>query len=286
MKYIYLNLKRFDVPTGLGGVNRLASVAQWGRTVMEGIQAPLQAYANQDVTFTVYLPEAHILSARAAQTDQSPVVIGCQGVYREDTAVGGNFGAFTTERPAAAAHALGCRSVLIGHCEERKNYSEILEEGGIYEPAAVDRLLNRSIKAAVARGMQVLYCIGEKAEEQDNWQEVLRRQLDIGLSGVEKDQLVIAYEPIWSIGPGRTPAGKEYITRIARFVKDHTGGMPVVYGGGLKQDNAAMLSEISEIDGGLIALTRFSGAIGFYPEEYLEIISRYLSGGKGYKTGI
>lgn len=53
MKYIYLNLKRFDVPTGLGGVNRLASVAQWGRTVMEGIQAPLQAYANQDVTFTV-----------------------------------------------------------------------------------------------------------------------------------------------------------------------------------------------------------------------------------------
>ena len=286
MKYIYLNLKRFDVPANLGGVNRLSSVAQWGRAVMEGIQAPLQAYAKQDVTFTVYFPEAHILSASAAQTDQSPVVLGCQGVYREDTAAGGNFGAFTTERPASAAYALGCRSALVGHCEDRKNYSDILSEGGIHESAAVDRLLNRSVKAAVARGMQVLYCIGERAEEQENWQEVLQRQLDVGLSGVEKDNIVIAYEPIWSIGPGKTPAGKDYITKIARFVKDHTGGLPVVYGGGLKQDNAAMLSEIPEIDGGLIALTRFSGEIGFYPEEYLDIVSRYLRGGKGLEAGV
>ena len=161
-----------------------------------------------------------------------------------------------------------------------------MSEGGIHESAAVDRLLNRSVKAAVARGMQVLYCIGERAEEQENWQEVLQRQLDVGLSGVEKDNIVIAYEPIWSIGPGKTPAGKDYITKIARFVKDHTGGLPVVYGGGLKQDNAAMLSEIPEIDGGLIALTRFSGEIGFYPEEYLDIVSRYLRGGKGLEAGV
>jgi triosephosphate isomerase len=90
---------------------------------------------------------------------------------------------------------------------------------------------------------------------------------------------VIAYEPIWSIGPGKTPAGKEYITKIARFVKEQTGGMDIVYGGGLKQDNAAMLASIDEIDGGLIALTRFTGEIGFYPEEYLEIIRLYLEGG-------
>ena len=99
---------------------------------------------------------------------------------------------------------------------------------------------------------------------------------EIGLDGVDKTKVVIGYEPIWSIGPGKTPAGKEYITKIARFVKEVTGGIDVVYGGGLKVDNAEMLASIDEIDGGLIALTRFQGEIGFYPDEYLEIIRTYL----------
>ena len=89
-------------------------------------------------------------------------------------------------------------------------------------------------------------------------------------------RVVIAYEPVWSIGPGKTPADKPYIQKIARFVKERTGGLPVVYGGGLKKDNAQMLASIDEIDGGLIALTRFTGEIGFYPEEYIEIIRTYL----------
>ena len=138
------------------------------------------------------------------------------------------------------------------------------------------KLLNQEIKLAVANGMKVLYCIGEKDTELENWDEVLREQLEIGLEGVDKSQVVIGYEPIWSIGPGKTPAGKEYITKIARFVKEVTGGIDVVYGGGLKVDNAEMLASIEEIDGGLIALTRFQGEIGFYPDEYIEIIRTYL----------
>ena len=126
--------------------------------------------------------------------------------------------------------------------------------------------------------MKVLYCIGEKSEEQERWQEVLGEQLRVGLDGVDKSKIVIGYEPIWSIGPGKTPADKEYITKIAKFVKEKTGGMDVVYGGGLKQANAAMLASIDEIDGGLIALTRFQGEIGYYPEEYLEIIQLYMEG--------
>ena len=93
---------------------------------------------------------------------------------------------------------------------------------------------------------------------------------------MDKSKVTIAYEPIWSIGPGKTPADKPYITKIAKFVKEQTGGMDVVYGGGLKTDNAAMLASIPEIDGGLIALTRFAGEIGFYPEEYLDIIRLYM----------
>ena len=105
---------------------------------------------------------------------------------------------------------------------------------------------------------------------------MLGEQLSVGLDGVDASRVVIGYEPVWSIGPGKTPAGREYITKIARFVKERTGGLDVVYGGGLKVDNAKMLASIGEIDGGLIALTRFQGEIGFYPDEYLEIIKTYL----------
>ena len=279
MKHLYLNLKRFDVPAELGGVNRLAPTAGWAAAIVGATQTALAAYDPAEAAFTAFFPEAHLLAAAAAMQPGCPLQLGCQGVYRDDTAQGGNFGAFTTNRPAAAMRALGCQSVLIGHCEERADKLGVLAEAGLTGPestAAVNRLLNREMRCAAARGMQILYCIGEKSEEQAAWQKVLGDQLRQGLDGIDTAQVVIAYEPIWSIGPGKTPAGKDYITKIARFVKEQTGGLPVVYGGGLKTENATMLASIPEIDGGLIALTRFSGQIGYYPEEYLEIIRLYL----------
>ncbi len=276
MKHIFLNLKRFDVPVELGGVNRLAPMADWGRAVVEGTQAGLAHYDPAEVEFVQFFPEAHLLSAAAARCEGSRVEVGCQSVYRQDVAPGGNFGAFTSNRPAAAAKALGCTAALIGHCEERNDKAGVLAEAGVTDTAAVNRLLNQEILCAQKQGLKVLYCIGEKSEEQERWQEVLGEQMDIGLAGVDKSKVVIAYEPIWSIGPGKTPADKPYIEKIARFVKERTGGLDVVYGGGLKTDNAEMLASIPEIDGGLIALTRFAGEIGFYPNEYLDIIRLYL----------
>ena len=276
MKHLYLNLKRFDVPVEYGGVNRIAPLKDWGGYIVSHTQEGLKHYDPSQVEFVQYFPEAHILGAVGARCEGSPVQVGCQGVYRMNTAVGGNFGAFTTNRPASIAKAMGCTSTIIGHCEERNDKAGILAEAGVTDPAAVNRLLNQEVKLAVEQGLSVLYCIGEKSEEQDRWQEVLGEQLSTGLSGVDTSRVVIAYEPIWSIGPGKTPAGKEYITKIARFVKERTGGLDVVYGGGLKVDNAEMLASIDEIDGGLIALTRFQGEIGFYPDEYLEIIKTYL----------
>lgn len=276
MKHIYLNLKRFDVPVELGGVNRLAPVSDWAAHIVENTQEALQKYDKTEAEFAMYFPEAHILGAVQAKKEGSSLQIGCQSVYRMDTAVGGNFGAFTTNRSASSMAACGCETTIIGHCEERNDKAGVLAEAGVIDTDAVNRLLNQEIKCAIARGMKVLYCIGEKSEEQEQWQEVLGKQLEIGLQDVDTSKVVIAYEPIWSIGPGKTPADKDYITKIARFVKEKTGGMDMVYGGGLKKDNAAMLASIEEIDGGLIALTRFQGEIGYYPEEYLEIIQLYL----------
>lgn len=276
MKHIFLNLKRFDVPVALGGVNRIAAMNEWGSYIVKNTQEALKKYDPSQVEFVQYFPEAHLLNAVSARCEGSPVQIGCQSVYRMNTAVGGNFGAFTTNRPVSAMKAMGVNATIIGHCEERNDKMGLLAEAGVTDTKAVNRILNQEIRLAVENGMTVLYCIGEKDTELDRWDEVLREQLEIGLDGVDKSKVVIGYEPIWSIGPGKTPAGKDYITKIARFVKDVTGDIDVVYGGGLKVDNAQMLSSIPEIDGGLIALTRFQGEIGFYPDEYIEIIHTYL----------
>lgn len=276
MKHIFLNLKRFDISPANGGVNRLAPLPNWGPYIVEQTQQHLAQFSAKSVEFVMYMPEAHIMAAAAALTHNSPIRLGSQSVYREDTAIGGNFGAFTTNRTANIVKELGCQNTLIGHCEERNDKMGILREVGITDTAAVNRILNKEILAAQAAGLSVLYCVGENSDEQQNWEQVLGDQLAIGLAGTDQSKIVIAYEPIWSIGPGKTPASKEYITKIARFIKEKTGGIDVVYGGGLKKDNAGMLADIAEIDGGLIALTRFQGEIGFYPEEYIEIIEEYL----------
>lgn len=275
MKHLCLNLKRFDVPAAMGGVNRLSDGAAWAETIISRVDEELKQYRGK-ARFPMYYPEAHVINAAKSLSADSLIEVGCQSVYRADVAPGVNFGAYTTNRPAASMKALGVTSTIIGHCEERADKLGILQEAGVTDTAAVNRLLNKEIQCAVSRGMTVTYCIGEKAEERDHWQDVLAEQLEIGLDGVDKEKVIIAYEPIWAIGPGKTPPGADVIAPIAQFIKEKTGGMPVVYGGGLKQDNAAMLASIPEIDGGLIALTRFQGEIGYYPEEYLEIIRIYM----------
>lgn len=276
MKHIFLNLKRFDIPKELGGVNSIADMKGWGAYIVSNTQEQLKKYEGDDVEFAMYFPEAHLIGAAGALSGGSPVQIGCQSVYRDDTAVGGNFGAFTTNRTANAAKAIGCTTTIIGHCEERKDKAGILAEAGVTDTRAVNRLLNQEIKAAVKAGLSVLYCIGESSEEQPRWQEVLKEQLETGLLDVDRAKVTIAYEPVWAIGPGKTPPDEAYITMIGDYIKEVTGGMDVVYGGGLKVDNARMLAGVPSMDGGLIALTRFQGEIGFYPDEYLEIIKTYM----------
>jgi triosephosphate isomerase len=276
-KYIFVNLKRFDVPAETGGVNRIAPPGKWAEAIVSGVRAGLEQYRGR-AAFTFFFPEAHVAQAAAAAKGTS-LSVGCQGLHWEDLAEGGNFGAFTSLRPAAAMKALGCDSVIVGHCEERRALAAVLAEagaGGGAAAEAVNRILAREIAAARARNLSVLYCIGEKAEEQEHWQDVLAAQIDAGLSAAADGGLCIGYEPVWAIGPGKTPPDRACIEKVARFVKEKAGGVPLVYGGGLKTDNAAMLASVPEIDGGLIALTRFSGEIGFYPAEYLEIVRLYL----------
>lgn len=276
MKHIFLNLKRFDVPKEYGGVNTIAPMNLWGAYIINSIQDKLRKYPTEEIEFAIYMPEAHIMPALESLKHPGQLSIGSQGVYREDISAGGNFGAFTTKCPASAVKAMGCDSTIIGHCEERKDLSEIIWEAGGTDTSMVNRLLNKEIKAAQSQGLKVLYCIGESSKEKNSWESVLRTQIEDGLKDIDRSKVVIAYEPVWAIGPGKTPPGKERIAKTAAYIRKVSGGNDVVYGGGLKKDNAEMLASIPEISGGLIALTRFTGDIGFYPDEYLEIVKTYI----------
>ena len=134
MKHIFLNLKRFDVPAAYGGVNRIAELKDWGGYIVRNTQEALKRYDPEEVEFVQYFPEAHLLNAVAARCEGSPVEVGCQSVYRMNTAVGGNFGAFTTNRPVSAMLAMGVNAAIIGHCEERNDKMGILAEAGVTTP--------------------------------------------------------------------------------------------------------------------------------------------------------
>jgi triosephosphate isomerase len=166
----------------------------------------------------------------------------------------------------------------------------------------VDGLINREVLSALEQGMDVLLCMGETAEErgggsveeqQNRVRTVLTAQLARGLKGVAdylpQRKVAIGYEPIWAIGPGKTPPGEEYISYVSSMIKkivlERFGfEIPVVYGGGLKEENAEMLGGIGSIDGGLVALTRFSGEIGFYTEDLKKIMEKYISGNRKGET--
>ena len=230
--------------------------------------------AKSDAEFVMYLPELHLFNALEAADDT--LSVGCQGIFYENVSKEGNFGAFTTHRVAAAMKQIGVKDVIIGHFEERKDKNNLLYMAGKEDKTLVNKILNKEIALAIEAGISPLYCIGESLEErQTSWKEVLKLQIEEGLKGIDLTKVKIAYEPLWAIGPGKTPATAEEIKEVADFIKSIVN-VPVLYGGGLKSDNAASISKIEGVDGGLIALTRFSGEIGFYPEEYLEIIRLYL----------
>ncbi|MCI5839538.1 MAG: triose-phosphate isomerase family protein [Peptoniphilaceae bacterium] len=277
MKHIHLNLKRFDIKKIYGGVNQSDDITLWSSSIVEKIEKELeQIKKEKDVEFTIFFPELHLLNAIKERKNKDSFFIGSQSVYELDSKVGGNFGAFTTKRTANSMVQAGVDSTMIAHSEERESLKNVLRSAGVNNFESINKILNQRIKRALESGLRVLYCIGETLEERENWKDVLKSQIEIGLDGVDKSKIIIAYEPIWAIGPGKTLPSYDAIDEIVRYVKEISNNCEVIYGGGLKKDNAKALSEIKSLDGGLIALTRFSGEIGFYPDEYIEIIKEFL----------
>jgi triosephosphate isomerase len=286
MAEIFVNLKRFDVPKKLGGVCQEPNPAKWIESIIKK-SVEFGLGKSDQVHLTYLLPESLLMAALTARKryphiETKNLDIGCQSVFRENIAPGGNFGAFTSNLVASAAYNMGCTWTMIGHSEERKDKFEMMAEYDaaiLSEPEnmtsannAIDSLLNKAALRALESDLHVLLCVGETAEQRGAGSfedqkpriaKILKAQLKTGLAGT------------------KTPPGPDYISFVSGLIKAEVKDMydyvpAVVYGGGLKEENAKMISAIATIDGGLVALTRFTGDIGFEPQGLKSIIEKYL----------
>jgi len=182
----------------------------------------------------------------------SRIGLGGQNLYWEDQ------GAFTGEISAPMLLACGCRYVIIGHSERRQFFGETDE--------TVNRKLKRVLKDSGPGGcLTPILCVGEILAEREagKVQEVVLGQLERGLAELTAEQvsrIIIAYEPVWAIGTGRTatPEIAEEVHRMIRnwleaaYSKEVAGGLRILYGGSVKPDNIAALMAQPDLDGALV----------------------------------
>jgi triosephosphate isomerase (TIM) len=215
-------------------------------TVAEGValaQAVHQRCAAQTAVEVAILPPfVHLWPIREA-LPSSPVLLGAQDVYWEDS------GAYTGEVSALMLTGL-CDLVLVGHSERRHLLGETDEQTG------------RKFAAALRHGLRVIVAVGETEAERDGARtvRVVDRQLDAVLAAVDSapsvDDWVIAYEPVWAIGTGRT-ATPSQAQEVCAHIREHAAAAAgiaprVLYGGSVGADSAAELFGCPDIDGGLI----------------------------------
>jgi triosephosphate isomerase len=189
----------------------------------------------------VCVPYPYLAQVQAALSS-SAVAWGAQDVSEHAA------GAWTGEVSAAMLAEFGCRYAIVGHSERRQFFGD------------TDATVAAKAKAALAGGLTPIACVGETLAERDAGatDAVVLRQLDavLGVVGAEAAKLVVAYEPVWAIGTGRTatPAQAQAVHAQlrARLAKAGAGAVPLLYGGSVKADNAAALFAEADIDGGLI----------------------------------
>ncbi len=206
------------------------------------------------------IPSCNLSTAVRAFKDLR-ISIGAENLYYEEK------GAYTGEISAAMLKDLGVKYVIVGHSERRQYFGE------------TDRAVNKKVHAALAASINPIICVGESLEQREaglthDW---IALQVKSALSGVAADKLrrcVIAYEPIWAIGTGKTATAEQagevcsfiratirslYGARVARSVT-------IQYGGSMNPSNAAELLAQPDVDGGLI------GGASLKPEQFVEIV--------------
>lgn len=214
---------------------------------------------------SVICAPALFLQQLAASTEGSPLQIGAQTMHEEKE------GAFTGEISPAQLVDLGIRYAIIGHSERRQYFNE------------TDESVNKKVHASFAYGITPIMCVGETLEERDSGStgDVVEQQVAKGLNGLSADQAaktVIAYEPIWAIGTGKTATAEDanevcgiIRKKVASLYDDATAQqVRIQYGGSVKPANIDELMGMEHIDGALV------GGASLETESYVKLLEAGL----------
>jgi triosephosphate isomerase len=227
------------------------------------LEAFLVRYAPRDDRTVILFPSAIAFgAARSAAAARPDLQFGVQNIHAAEK------GAFTGETSAAMAHDAGARYVLVGHSERRHVFGE------------TDAQTAEKVRRAAAHGLAPVLCVGEKIEEREAGQTdaVVVRQLRAALEGLVAEDatalrsLVIAYEPVWAIGTGRTATPQDASSAhraIRAALRDLAGSgsdeIPILYGGSVTASNASALLQAPGVDGLLV------GGASLDPESWAAI---------------
>ena len=190
------------------------------------------------------------------------IKIGAQNMHFAEN------GAYTGEVSAKMLKSIGVEYVIIGHSERRQYFNE------------TDETVNKKIKAAFENELKPIVCVGETLEERETGKtvDIITNQTKLALEGLTPEQVkntIIAYEPIWAIGTGKTATSEDANNSIKEirkeiekiYGKDVSECVIIQYGGSVKSSNAKELFETSDIDGGLV------GGASLKPEEFAKIVT-------------
>lgn len=226
------------------------------------ISALLRGNTRTDGVIVVVCPPFTALSSASKLLQGKHIALGAQDMSQHPK------GAYTGDISAEMLLTLGVSYVILGHSERRQYHAES------------DELVNVKAKAALAAGLTPIICIGETLTERERGltEQIVGKQVDGVLAGFETaelDRLVIAYEPVWAIGTGRT-ATPEMAEDVHRFIRERVSKnvgaqaaerLPILYGGSVKADNAKGLLREPDIDGALV------GGASLKANEFIGIIN-------------
>lgn len=209
----------------------------------------LAAYSpKNDRTVAVFPPALALTAVRDALAGRTDILLGVQNIHTEAK------GAFTGENSAPMARDAGARLALVGHSERRHVFGE------------TDEATAKKCAVALQHALTPMLCVGEKIDQREKGQtdDVVLRQLRAGLSMIEVKELarvLIAYEPVWAIGTGKTatPADASAVHQVIRkelgklcASAEAAASIPILYGGSVNRDNARSLLDTDGVDGLLV----------------------------------
>ena len=239
-KYMYFiaNWKMFG---GLKSINSLHKVVKFFKNFKK----------NKSIKI-IYCPPSTLIRPMSKKLVNSKIEVGAQNCHEHET-----FGAFTGSINSMMLRSVGAKYIILGHSENRQS-------------GETDKLINLKIKSALKSGLKVIFCIGETLKEKRKkiTKQVLNKQINLGLNKINnKNNVIVAYEPVWSIGTGLIPKNNE-VYEIINFIKKKTKKNKILYGGSVNAKNIEQLKSINNLNGYLI------GGASQDPKKFIDIIKK------------